>query len=902
MIVQFRLNSKVYLGFIISGLLSVGIATQSCKPKSTSGLSAIVSRDGKNAIGLLPMRQHYENSVPLAPGVASMVEDAIRLTYGAAKCVGPDAAAIFNTLEDISKQSTTALRHDGTKILIPIAAINLGNSLSESQSRFEMVNSKYFQADSGGHKSIDPKTCWVMGDDTLSAGSFVRIMADQTVEFKAKQIIWLAARGRWTGGNSAGFAGAFYTFLRESLGATPMKGEDTTKRIQYVDTKFNPCVDKKLTDPFTCDANGNYEVVGNFEAELTKLLALVKKYNSEYLSALDKGDGQAKDAARGLRVSASVVTTIAASQILEAKVGSGTEKSPAPSAGQSDKIHPSIAVMLGYGADIQEMFKVNLGTKPGDVIDSENPRSISVSPSGASSAGTTTKAKATVSDQGFSLADTPKPTTNQSAASANTTNSQPPAKSQPITFGSITPTATKQVQGSDNGWARGTGADVNNFVGKPDSDGNVWKSVAEKNSGGGWSYRNSQYDKSGSPVQEKMLFTQTEGVGPGVKNGFTEYKIKTGEAVGKDDYNKFEGQSGRLFSQEEGKDGGSWLNFSKFNDADNKKYTPEQPINFGVKGKEGTGTASVVPYRFHDGENPENNPRLLLKDTGNNFAWVTPPQAEKEVVPGPSGSPVKMAPLSEERFKDFMNAGTTRDKTVVAEGQKRKAATLEADSMQADGARLKEERELQGRISAAPIGEKTAGPDKDLLVELQKEQDISDRNNKKLEEMRKNGGTPSRVDIDKAKLELAEQRLSVAKAKADTFARNNVPKPGATFTEPQKNVLKEINLEKKENEQLVAILKTGNSTQLEQNAQQQKIEERKLQTAKLERESFHGINGNRFNDRGDTYTPKQIADLENLHKKVYQREQAIKSLKQQQALLEGNYTQAEAIPMAVNSR
>ena len=142
--------------------------------------------------------------------------------------------------------------------------------------------------------------------------------------------------------------------------------------------------------------------------------------------------------------------------------------------------------------------------------------------------------------------------------------------------------------------------------------------------------------------------------------------------------------------------------------------------------------------------------------------------------------------------------------------------------------------------------------------------------------------------------------MSVAKAKADTFARNNVPKPGATFTEPQKNVLKEINLEKKENEQLVAILKTGKSTQLEQNAQQQKIEERKLQTAKLERESFHDKNGNRFTDRGDTYTPKQIVDLENLHKKVYQREQAIKSLKQQQALFEGNSTQAEAIPMAVN--
>lgn len=200
-------------------ILILIIITLACKPQVATDLSAIVSADGRNAAGLLPMRQYHSRVVDVAPEVKPLIEDAMRLTYVAVECYGEDSSALFALLEDATRYSAASLKRLGSKLLVPPQTLS---DVAAHSPASEMIQRamKHLKPGSTGYHEIAPETCRIIGDHTLSASSFVMLMADPSQDFATKQIIWLAARGR-SDGDISQFSGVFYTFLREHLGARP---------------------------------------------------------------------------------------------------------------------------------------------------------------------------------------------------------------------------------------------------------------------------------------------------------------------------------------------------------------------------------------------------------------------------------------------------------------------------------------------------------------------------------------------------------------------------------------------------------------------------------------------------------------------------------------------------------
>lgn len=257
-----------------------------CKPKQGSSVKAIVSADGKNAMGLLAVRQSFEYGVDLPPGTSLMVENAMRTTYAAVECFGDDSAKLFNVLEDVTRYGVEGLKREGATLVIPTRAVKEALLMTTSPKIFE-ATTKYFKPLRSNHLTLDKTACAIQGDSTLSAASFVLLMAKSSVDYDTKQLIWLAARGR-SDSDISKFSAPFLRFLRENLGATPIKSSaDSNRILNNIDKQFNPCSGKVKGDLYKCDSNKNYEVsTSAYKSLMAKFLRVVKESNESYLQTL----------------------------------------------------------------------------------------------------------------------------------------------------------------------------------------------------------------------------------------------------------------------------------------------------------------------------------------------------------------------------------------------------------------------------------------------------------------------------------------------------------------------------------------------------------------------------------------------------------------------------------------
>jgi hypothetical protein len=889
------LKTNQFLTLALTGLSIV--ALNSCKKKSKSETKAIVSKDGKNAIGLLPMRQYYFNMAPIGQDSAMAVEDALRLTYVAAKCTGDDSAALFNTLEDISRYSTTAMRHIGRSIVIDPVSVMLASTSTDQSNRFNKVVNEHFSIKNGTY-SVD-SNCSIIGSSALSGASFAAIMTDPNGSFEAKQIIWLAVRGRYTA--SQFFAPAFYTFLRENLGASPINPNGSSATITKIDAQFNPCVNKDslATKIFTCDGNGNYEVKDNFEKELQKLTDTVKAANDGYLAALSQGDANAQLSAKGLKQAVSLDTTIENANLIQ-EPAQNPGSAPAPSKNFSSSINPAIAVMINKLPLLQTYFDVHVGTTLGQVIDPSNPKVLDVS----LAASKTKSAKSALALGDSSSAGS---STSGSSSKTNASTTTPPADAKPIVKAQVTPANIKVDDGDKDFWQRGTGDNVNHFQSKADTDGNYYVAKAVKRDNV-WVYDKIKMDKNNQPIPEtqRILFHGANNLAGGSgENTFVSYKV---DDQSKHDINNinvqdYTNKEGALYTKDQN-GSGQWVDFKQMTQ-EHAQSIKSTPISFGD-----TRMKTIVPYTFTpQGAPPESKPRLLGQTEYNNWNWVDLPDAEK---PAPakdydlfadSNRASPEGPASEyQRHDTAQNPSqgnqTARPRTPDPEKiaqlnllkQKEAADEVIQDQQSAEKQRLKN------------------SPNKPLENKTNSELDLLKQKYTQLSEYLKThpvpDGTSPNGEMKKIQDDIEVQKLAVIKAKQTEFGVSNAPGSDQRFSGPDKAMLTELDKQKQEQERLIEERRKQSSNELSIIQQEIKVKEHELQIAKIAREKFSNDNGPRYGTRQrykgqgfapsgprgtfDNYTPDQLNRMNNLHGDVRRKELAIDNLKKKLLSIQGD--------------
>jgi len=867
----------VFMKFLSCFLMLFMFALLSCKPLGSSDVSAIVSADGNNSTGLLPIRQKFEYGSNLPMGPAMVVQDAMRLTYGAVECYGPASAAVFNLLEDITRYSILGLKRVENKIYIPNrsydeAIRSNGNEAIIAKAR------DYFKQEDGSYKTIDTSVCKLIGSHTLSVGSFVMIMSDPSISFDSKQLIWLALRGR-SNQTSSVFSGTFYKFIRENLGATPMSSSGkTSKVLAGIDQQFNPCVNSSVNKIFSCDQNRNYLVKGSYKDVLKNFLVLVAKHNQSYLNALSKANGQARDSVAGLRIAALVSQSIYKSGILKNQVSGGGSAQP-PSRESAKKVHPAIAVMLPQLPRIQEYFQIYIGTKPGSVLDPENPMPIQAGPyRGNTKSGFGLAAKTS----SFSLAEDGVPT-----------------NSEPLLVGQIDGSAKEDLTASgDDDWWKRDATNPNSFY--HEEDGVRWESNAVKRADGGWTYQDTM-SRNGTPEQHQIVFQGADSLlGGAGKNTFVEYDVEKPIAdASKLKPSTFSDSGGRIYTQNGEKE--QWLDFRPQGNVDGRDLNA--PVTITQGDPRVSGKVNIKPFVFSSSDD-KNSIKYLASGKNGNFAWLMPPEKETESLPIAAKKPTTSSPPGE--IRGFFPAPTSTPTsptgpTLLPVSGTVKKETASQQVLETVG-RIKEEKE---NIALDGI----AMPERKVIEEY----NLLEAQNIRLAELIKNSADPG--EIKKAKEEIAATDVAVTKAIQNKDGIKNAP-TNTRFGEERRRYFVELNNVIKEKEKMQKLVAENAS---EQRIMQQKIntEEKKLIAAKAERAALHESFGDRYrqptfserwnplsgsygadeNGRIDTYTAQQRKDLNSIHTRVGILEKSLVDYERKSAKLKGDHTRAMAVVM-----
>jgi|GEM_PF-1855705 len=935
------ISSKRKLIMTAVAVSFMSASTPACKPKNKSGLSAIVSADGKNATGLLPIRQRFVYGVSLSPAVASIVQDAMRLSYGAVECYGGDSAAVFNFLEDVTRYSTIGLKREGNQIYVPNRSFNETISATPKPSIVQ-VASKHLTQD-GEYKKINIDTCKLVGDDTLNMGSFVALMADPAVDFDSKQLIWLAARGRGDGGVST-FAGTFYKFLRENLGAVPsadlVKNERT---LTAIDRQFNPCFNENVTKNFVCDESRNYRVTGAYSDTLKKFLGLVKSKNESYLAALAQGNGEAKDSAAGLRVAAMVNGSIMTSPFITKDIPQGT--APTPSANSGTQIHPSIAVMFGQLPRIQTYFSIIIGTGPGNVYDPENPVQLPQEMSGASAAKQPHFAPTSSSNEGgLNLAGdeaaaaagaqsteqaAPAAGTQQESASAAGAQSaersapsteatvpqvkeeQPPQNATPVRQGDLISTANIQgTKGDEAGayWTRDPN-DSSRFFHK-DGDRVVSESRAVQRSDGTWSYVNTRFDANNQPMSQRVIFRNASQLAGGAGAGtFVEYDVDgtgmTTDKLKSADIAQYQNASGRIYTQDpNNRANTNWLNFAAQKTADMEKPITIQDTNSAQR-----DTVEIKPFQFTDPARP-NQSMYYAQSTINkeNTHWVTLAPVEQPKV---NPKPIAPVPPSEGQ-QAAPNVATNQGTTNAAEEEKR-IEVVKTENIKQKVDDVKKQKEQAAWMNLPKLGESFDTMKKKVLSEYNKLQEMTD---KAAELAQKPDKTEAeKEEQKKLEKEIPVQELAVTKSEIEEYGVSNAPKLGQRFTPTEKKVLEEKNRQKEAQEEMVR-LKEQNANQQKILEQQIKVEAERLAVAKAEQADLSSKFGPRYtrgsfterwnpfgraydkpNAEGyDRWNQDQVTKMDTVQRRISTTDQTLQELERQLRVLRGDATAQNAVP------
>jgi hypothetical protein len=943
------ISSKQKLIISTFALSLMTASTPACKPKSKSGLSAIVSADGNNATGLLPIRQRFLYGVSLSPAIASMVQDAMRLSYGAVECYGGDSAAVFNFLEDVTRYSSVGLKREGNQIYIPNQAFYETVSATPKPSIVQ-VASKHLTQD-GPYKKLNTDTCRLIGEHTLNMGSFVALMADPAVDFDSKQLIWLAARGRADGGVNS-FSGTFYKFLRENIGATPSADQANNERtLTAIDNQFNPCFNSNVAKNFTCDANKNYRVTGSYSDTLSKFLDLVKSKNESYLTALSQGNGEAKDAAAGLRVAAMVSGSIMTSSFITKDVPQGT--APAPSASSSTKIHPAIAVMFGQLPRIQLYFSIRIGTEPGYVYDPENPVKLPQELRIASAA-QQPRFALTEESEGLNLADaaTDAPASaaapenapaasaaapenapaasaaapersepasaaapeNAPAASAATQvkEEQPPQNANPVRQGDLISTANIQgVKGDEAGvyWKRDP-KDTSHFI-HEEGGRVVSESRAVQRTDGTWSYVNTRFDANNQPMSQKVLFLGAKNLAGGAGAGtFVEYDVDgtsmTTDRLKSADLGQLQNASGRIYTQNpDDRSQTNWLKFSAQKTADMEKPLTIQDSNSSLK-----DTVEIKPFQFTDPTRP-NQAMYYSQSTTNpaNSHWVTLAPIEQPKVK--VDKPVAPVPPNDQEVRPAPNTAGVSPEVAKKEEEKR-IEVVKTENIKQKVDDVKKQKEQAAWMNLPKLGESFDAMKKKVLSEYGKLQDMTDKASALAQK-------PDKTDAEKEELkklekEIPVQELAVTKSEIEDYGVNNAPKLGQVFTPTEKKVLDEKNKQKAAQEEMIR-LKEQNASQQKILEQQIKVEAERLAVAKAEQGDLSQKFGPRYTrgslterwnpfgkaydkpngDAYDRWNKDQVTKMDTVQRRISTTDQTLAELERQLRQLRGDGTAQNSV-------
>ncbi|MCX6117991.1 MAG: hypothetical protein NT027_10645, partial [Proteobacteria bacterium] len=222
-----------------------------CKKKrSNSALNAIVALDGKSAITLLPIQNQSNFEEPIAYNVV----------YCASDKQG-EAVMASEILEFAVRKEYNALGFDGSKLVYN----NKSKALTGLRSEI-------------AHPKMNiSKICSVKGPNinALTFAGTVATPPQSPEDFYVRQILWLAARGKWTKSGAKDFSPAFYHFLRESLSAVldPRLGDvERIARIERFDTLYNPCADKDAQAKFQKERETNFDCKdGHYQIKATAL-------------------------------------------------------------------------------------------------------------------------------------------------------------------------------------------------------------------------------------------------------------------------------------------------------------------------------------------------------------------------------------------------------------------------------------------------------------------------------------------------------------------------------------------------------------------------------------------------------------------------------------------------------
>lgn len=411
------------------------VSIEGCKPQSAgSDVQAIVSNDGMQAFGLIPMRNY---APPLGDDYtfedSRRIANALRTVFGAVECLGKNAALQVNILEGMAAQNAESVRRDRDKIIL-----------------MDDVGSLQFG-------------CKVIGTHTLSIGSFTALFAEKPKnqkDFEVQQAVWLAARGRSDPAKAAEFSAGFYDFLYEGLGAFPASDKETfNKAIANLDKRFNPCVsgdgefDKRKA--FRCDKDKNYRVnPGQYAPVLKRFLSTVTTAEKSALAALKKLD--TKNELDGFETAILVRSNIADMNIKASLVAKDSaEDAESPPTKSDTSISPLIRVLASRLGAIESIFAIRVGSRPGEVYSISNPLSTNQPPQGDAG--------------GFDLLDGG--------------------------FGLVSAAGSQQAATAAPGEWQRTG---NNTFQRKLPNGQYETSVATKNSNGQYTYNNSTWNSSGN--------------------------------------------------------------------------------------------------------------------------------------------------------------------------------------------------------------------------------------------------------------------------------------------------------------------------------------------------------------------------------------------------------------------
>jgi hypothetical protein len=227
------------------------ISFNGCKKKrSDSALNAIVALDGKSAITLLPIQNQRNFDEPIAYNVV----------YCASDKPG-DAVMAAEILEIAVRRVYNDLGFDGQKLVY--------NNKSKTVTDY--------RSDIARPELNISKICSVKGPNinALTFAGTVATPPQSPEDFYVRQILWLAARGKWTASGAEDFSSAFYHFLRESLSAVkdPRLGDlERIARIGRFDTLYNPCAEKDTKSKFQAEREQNFECMeGHYKIKASAL-------------------------------------------------------------------------------------------------------------------------------------------------------------------------------------------------------------------------------------------------------------------------------------------------------------------------------------------------------------------------------------------------------------------------------------------------------------------------------------------------------------------------------------------------------------------------------------------------------------------------------------------------------